>query len=427
MSLNPTFDNRVVPQIGYCTNVHAGPDLPSILRNLEEYCVPIRELVELAEPIGAEPIGAKPIGAESMGVGLWFSEESAKQAVETQNLLSLESALAKHRLNPFTLNGFPQRDFHRKVVKHDVYFPTWWTEERLAYTRNLVQILDGILPVGQVGSISTLPIAWGNPRPDESQFLHAASNLLTLAKELQHRFETTGRKILIAIEPEPGCCLTDSKAFREFFDRYLSAPRLSERDASCVRDYLTLCHDICHAAVMFEDQEEEFRLLRNDGIAIGKVQVSSAIELDWDVLDRAGKSIAIDQLRKFAEDRYLHQTTWVKPSETGQNRAVSLTEDLPKALDNVTAIENLTGQWRVHFHVPIYLERFECLSSTRDEIIKCVNLLMSNGAGVPSFSGHFEIETYAWGVLPTELREATLQRGIAKEFCWFRSLLSTCD
>lgn len=410
MSLNPTFGKRVVPQVGYCTNVHAGRDLPSILRNIDQYSVPIRQLVDPEKP---------------MGVGLWFSEESAKQAMDGQNLVALELALSKNQLVPFTLNGFPQGDFHREIVKHDVYLPTWWTEQRLEYTRNLVQILDRILPSEQVGSISTLPIAWGNPKPSTEQMERAALNLLTLARELRDRFETTGRRILIAIEPEPGCCLTDSQSFRDFYNRYFSAPWLSERDAKCAREFLTLCHDVCHAAVMFEDQQEEFRLLQRDGIAIGKVQVSSAIELDWDVLDVAGKRIAVDQLRKFAEDRYLHQTTWVEPSLASGERSVSLTEDLPRALGRIVALESLQGRWRVHFHVPIYLDRFDSLSSTRSEIIRCVELLTTSGAGSPSFSGHFEIETYAWGVLPAELREVSLQRGIAKEFCWFQSLLST--
>ena len=411
MSLNSIFGKCDVPQVGYCTNVHAGRDLPSILRNIDQYSVPIRQMVDPERP---------------MGVGLWFSEESAKQALDGQNLVALELALSKNQLVPFTLNGFPQGDFHREIVKHDVYLPTWWTEQRLEYTRNLVQILDRILPSGQVGSISTLPIAWGSPKPSDDQMEQAASNLLTLARELRHRFETTGRRILIAIEPEPGCCLTDSRSFRGFYNRYFSAPRLSERDAMCAREFLTICHDVCHAAVMFEDQQEEFRLLRHDGIAIGKVQVSSAIELDWDGLDVAGRRVAMDQLRKFAEDRYLHQTTWVEPSSTSSARSVSLTEDLPTALGSIAALERLHGKWRVHFHVPIYLDRFESLSSTRGEILRCVDLLSKPGEESPSFSGHFEIETYAWGVLPAELREDSLQRGIAKEFCWFQSLLSTC-
>lgn len=410
--MNPTnsgpFVPKVVPKVGYCTNVHAGRDLPAIRRNIVEYCAPIQKLVGTKEP---------------MGVGLWFSEESAKQAIESKNLIQLKELLEENRLIPFTLNGFPQGDFHREVVKHDVYQPPWWSLDRLNYTKNLVKILHGILPAGQVGSISTLPIAWGNPSPSKDLQVQAAVNLFTLAMFLYELYERTGRKILLAIEPEPGCYLTNSKTLRDFFQRYLSPPSLSERHAACVREYLTLCHDVCHAAVMFEDQATEFQQLQSLGIAIGKVQVSSAIELDWDALDGDKKWLAVEQLKKFAEDRYLHQTTRLKTSDDGNERSVLLTEDLPQAIGEIKSVTDLTGKWRVHFHVPIYLQRFESLSTTQSEIQRCVKLLMTSGTAIPKFSGHFEIETYAWGVLPAELRESTLQRGIAKEFLWFLSLL----
>ena len=34
---------------------------------------------------------------------------------------------------------------------------------------------------------------------------------------------------------------------------------------------------------------------------------------------------------------------------------------------------------------------------------------------------HFEVETYAWGVLPPELQRAHLSDGIAEEMEWVRS------
>jgi hypothetical protein len=66
----------------------------------------------------------------------------------------------------YTINGFPQDDFHQKVVKHRVYRPAWWEPARLEYTRDLVRILDRLLPSGVSGSISTLPIGWGSDALD---------------------------------------------------------------------------------------------------------------------------------------------------------------------------------------------------------------------------------------------------------------------
>jgi hypothetical protein len=338
------------------------------------------------------------------------------QALQTNSLLELKSLLNQYSLVPFTLNGFPQGDFHSQVVKHRVYLPTWWQTERRDYTLNLVRILDGLLAEGEVGSISTLPIAWSQPEPTEAQLFQASSNLMDVANQLHQLFESSGRKIVLAIEPEPGCYLTDSESFRRFFNRYLSEPHLTASQSLIAHEYLTLCHDICHAAVMFEDQANELDLLRKDGIGIGKVQVSSAIEVDWQSKDEQEKKLALAQLNGFAEDRYLHQTNM-------QPRLCEppiLVEDLGKALASVKESTELTGRWRIHFHVPIFLEHFGLLSSTQSEIEKTIALLISSESIAPRFTGHFEIETYAWGVLPSSLRQMDLVDGIAAELVWFQ-------
>jgi hypothetical protein len=398
-------------QIGYCTNVHAGRDLTGVLKNIQEFCSPIQRLVD---------------PKKELGVGLWFSELSAKEALEPGQLDSLRSLLEHNRLVPFTLNGFPQGDFHSQIVKHRVYLPTWWDVSRLNYTRNLVRILDAILPEGQIGSISTLPIAWSDPPPTSEQLEVAADHLMLLANELHQLFQKTGRTIVIAIEPEPGCYLTNSQSFRRFYNRYLSAPRLSESQASIAREHLTLCHDVCHAAVMFEDQAWEFAELAKDGIGIGKVQVSSAIEMDWRSLSLNRRAEAIRQLKGFAEDRYLHQTTFAQSDATGVLRYASMQEDLTIALANVLH-ESFDFIWRVHFHVPIFLENFGLLRTTQSEIVKCVELLTASSAKKQQgdrkrFTGHYEIETYAWGVLPEELKIASLSTGIARETMWFAAI-----
>ena len=74
------------------------------------------------------------------------------------------------------------------------------------------------------------------------------------------------------------------------------------------------------------------------------------------------------------------------------------------------------GEWRIHFHVPIYLECFGHLTSTREQIEDCMT-----AARRYSDVTHFEVETYAWGVLPADLKQADLAAGIAQELTWFRS------
>jgi hypothetical protein len=403
-------------RIGYCTNVHAGRDFDSVCQNILEYSIPIRKLVE-------------PEG--KIGVGLWFSEQSASEALKSGRLNALKEILEKGGIVPFTLNGFPQGDFHSRVVKHQVYKPEWWKRERLEYTLGLIEILHQLLPHGEVGSISTLPISWGRSvgassialsgSDDEAQGIStelialAANHLLEVANHLHQLFESTGRRIVLAIEPEPGCYLTDSQSFREFYTNYLSAPAISESQAHLARRYLTLCHDVCHAAVMFEDQEKELRNLKENGVAIGKVQVSSAIQATWDSLDQQKQRDALEQLSRFAEDRYLHQTN-IRGSEAN---APILHDDLPNVLRGIANGRMLTGEWRIHFHVPIYLASFGQLQSTQFEIKRLLELLSRTNQTFPDFTGHYEVETYAWSVLPESLQTRSLQEGIADELMWF--------
>ena len=209
--------SRVQIPIGYCTNVHAGTDLRSILQNLRQCALPVRQR----------------LGLSSLGVGLWFSESAASEMLAKSALDSFRDELGELGLFPYTINGFPQQDFHQKVVKHRVYEPTWWEPRRLKYTQDLIQLLDSLLPRGVGGSISTLPIAWGGSTPQtcprDLELSGAAGNLVAIAEDLHRLYETTGRWIRIALEPEPGCVFTDHRAMRAYFERYLTPPAVSEQ------------------------------------------------------------------------------------------------------------------------------------------------------------------------------------------------------
>ncbi len=386
-------------QIAYCTNVHAGTQWTAIRENLQRYACAIRDQLGTNRPLG---------------VGLWFSENAIQEVAERNQATEIRDWLNERSLVPFTFNGFPQSDFHQPVVKHRVYNPNWLSAERLRYTQKLADLLVELLPDGSTGSISTLPIAWGNPRWNEDQLRGAASNFIAMADYLRQLYERCGKKIVLAIEPEPGCVIGDSPSARQFFQRHLFR---SER--SWVREYLTICHDICHAAVMREDQGRELQAYLDLGIRIGKVQVSSAIEVDWDGLDSEQKLAAFEDLKSFAEDRYLHQTT----VRSGPAGSVRLFEDLPDLLKPISDPRELTGSYRVHFHVPIYLKEFRDLTATQSEIGKCLKELNS-AAWQAEFLGHWEVETYAWGVLPEKLAVPDLATGIARELAWFEDQLA---
>lgn len=374
--------------LGYCTNVHAGVSLPETIANLERYAIAVKERVSPADP---------------MGVGLWLSAKAARDLLaEADTLRRFKDWLDEAGLEPFTLNGFPHGDFHGPEVKYRVYEPDWRDPERLRYTLDLANILAALRPEGEEGSISTLPVGWrASINADSAGAERAAGHLAELAARLERIEQEHQRVIHVDLEPEPGCYLDTSLDVVKFFESHL----FQGGDSAQVRRHLRVCHDICHAAVMFEDDTDAIANYENAGIQIGKVQISSAVRMAGDQLDAADRQCALDQLRGFAEDRYLHQT---------MIRESGFHDDLQLALDGSNA-DDLQREWRVHFHVPLYLERFGLLETTQERIGVCLAALK----GRPAVR-HYEAETYAWSVLPSDLRVADLAEGIASELTWLR-------
>ena len=400
------------PSVGYCTNVHPGVDLASIRQNLLGYAVPVRHA-----------LGA----TDRLGVGLWLPYPAMAE-LDPSAVASFADFLSEHQLNAFTINGFPYENFHQPVVKRRVYSPPWWDPARLAYTLELARVLAQWLPApGAVGSISTLPIGW----PPEALFHDrdaarralagelalAADHLCRLAESLAEIEAETGRRIVVAIEPEPGCLLQNADDVIEWFDRHLDGERQ--------RRYLTVCHDICHSGVMMEDQAETLRRYAGAGIGVGKVQVSNALVVDWESMAMGRRREAAGQLAEFAEDRYLHQT-----GRRTADGGFELAEDLPQLLGEPRAgggrdDEDPAGgdrRWVIHFHVPIFLERFGRLSTTQSDVIACLRTLADPQLSL-DFTGHLEIETYAWSVLPESMRRRGLVEDITEEFRWLRQAM----
>jgi len=382
--------------LGYCTNVHAGADYSQMLANLQHHALAVKQKVSPDRP---------------MGVGLWLAQPAAEELLEQNRVGEFKDWLDENGLLAFTFNGFPYGDFHQHVVKHKVYEPDWKQESRLEYTQTLATILSQLLPADDSeASISTLPLGWPSMFCSSPEDWHDAAStagrrLLHLVRFLAELESKTGRLIHVDIEPEPGCCIDTAPGLVQFFEHFLFHHGEDER----VRRYLRVCHDICHTAVMFEDQVETLKLYRGAGIAVGKVQISSAVRVRFDQLSDADQTAAVQQLQGLAEDRYLHQTVEQADAEVGQGRFF---EDLPQAL---AAYESTppTSQWRIHFHVPVYLERFGLLESTRDHVQQLLTEV-----GRYSDVRHFEVETYAWTVLSRSLQCADLAEGIAREMLW---------
>jgi hypothetical protein len=63
------------------------------------------------------------------------------------------------------------------------------------------------------------------------------------------------------------------------------------------------------------------------------------------------------------------------------------------------------------------------LATSQDDVLECLQYLRSDRCPV-DFTGHFEIETYAWSVLPASMRRRGLAEDIASEVEWLRKAIS---
>ena len=157
-----------------------------------------------------------------------------------------------------------------------------------------------------------------------------------------------------------------------------------------------------------EEQADVLQRYAAAGIEVGKIQVSSALQMHldlWEPPADEARAAAIAQLKAFAEDRYLHQTV---VRRDGQDLFY---EDLPLAL---AAEDNIRrGEWRVHFHIPIYVQQWGRLQATQSQILDGLR-----AASQYTTCQHYEVETYAWGVLPAAMQQPDLAAGITQELRW---------
>jgi sugar phosphate isomerase/epimerase len=381
-------------RVGYCANVHPGRDLDEVKTNLDKFATNVRQQLH---------------PKKMMGVGLWLSATTLQELQTDSAIEIFDLWLAERGLVPFTFNGFPFGDFHQDVVKHEVYQPTWAQPERLDYTLKLAEIQRKLLIEESHSTISTVPIGW--PTGDDGPLVAAAAeNFRRCAQQLNESKQVNGHHTQVAIEPEPGCILDTAEDVVEFFRSHLLTGD-SKMD-EIILDHITICHDVCHSAVMFESQQHAIESYRKHGIRIGKVQVSSAVEVDFRNMGEDQSKAAFEQLKEFNEPRYLHQTC-VQDSDGSPPRFF---EDLSLAIDELGE-KAPSGVWRVHFHVPIFAENLNAIGTTQNEIIECMNHL---GDEVKDF----EVETYAWNVLPDSQRNDNLADGIAKELQWFYDVMN---
>ena len=387
----------------YCTNVHPAENWEATFQSIKFHSLPLK---------------AKLAPEKNFGIGLRLSDLAAKELLSKDNLKEFKEWLVKHGLYVFTINGFPFGQFHGSRVKDDVHKPDWTTEERYNYTLNLVEIVSNLLPeYVETGSISTSPVSYRfwetNLGKKEEIIKIACRNFARIAEKLHHLKQEKNITITICIEPEPdGIIESSSEAVKFFLEELIpvAGEYLQEKlnvsfdtARKILLEHITVCYDVCHSALLYEDPEEVFEAFEKAKIRIGKIQLSSAIKF-FPGKEDSQRKLFYNKLADFADSVYLHQV--VARKAEGFERY----PDLGPALENIFTTE--AEEWRIHFHVPIFIENYNEITSTQDYLKKVLELLKEK-----PYSRHLEIETYTWEVLPKEMK-LELVDSIEREYKW---------
>lgn len=388
----------------YCSNIHPGESWEETFENIKKYIPAVKQDVS----------GDKPFG-----IGLRLSNEASLALIKSEHLNAFKSWLSSHNCYVFTLNGFPYGGFHHQVVKDKVHQPDWTSEERSAYTKRLFDILEALLPADMDGGISTSPLSYRpwhtTPEQLDKCIKTSTLRIAEIAAKLFQVKQTSGKFLHLDIEPEPDGILENTQDVVTYFrdwlipvgGKYLQDQlgiSLQQAEA-CLKDHVQICYDVCHFAVVYEKPEGVFQAFKAEGIQVGKIQISAALKVVFSQIKDVNTA-----LQPFVESTYLHQV--VAKDKEGSFKSFP---DLPDALRD---IDSNHQEWRIHFHVPVFMADYGEVASTQQDIIDVMQYIAKEQKG-----NHLEVETYTWDVLPIELN-LDLKDAIVRELKWVDEIRS---
>lgn len=392
----------------YCSNIHSGESWGDHFSQLKKHIPAVKQALSPNAPFG---------------IGLRLSNLASLQLSKEENLTAFKAWLDAEHCYVFTMNGFPYGDFHEATVKDKVHVPDWSQYERVAYTLRLARILASLLPKGMEGGISTSPLSykhWHAKDKWNDVIASATLNIVEVVVQLARMRMTGGPFVHIDIEPEPDGMLEDIAGYIDWYEQTLvpvgisiltDKYRIDEQEAEkMLKDHVQLCYDVCHFAVAYEPPHGVLSLLRTHQLKVGKLQISAALRAALPAPGPARVAV-VDAFRQFDEPIYLHQVI-AKKGDT-----LIHYPDLPNALED--ADNPWVSEWRAHFHVPIFLDRYGVLASTQPDISEILQLQARQ-----PFTRHMEVETYTWDVLPEDLR-TDMTEGIIRELQWVKDTFET--
>lgn len=388
----------------YCSNIHPGTSWEEHFQILRNHVPVIRQNLSPDQPFG---------------LGLRIASEGSHTLSDESQLNRFKIWLQENQIYVFTMNGFPYGSFHGTQVKDQVHAPDWTTEERTTYTQRLFGILAQLLPEHMEGSISTSPLSyrywWKTQESLEEAVRQSTQNMLKVVDTLIQLKKSTGKTMHLDIEPEPDGILDNGRDFINWYKDILlptGIPYLqhtygysAEEAKETILTHIQLCYDVCHFAISYENPGTILKELQETGIRVGKIQVSSALQIDL----RNQQDEKLAAISTFDEPVYLHQVVARKPDGT-----LEKFRDLKEGLQHWSPEHQ---EWRVHFHVPLFVETYGMLNSTQPQIKEVLDLQKK-----APFTSYLEVETYTWGVLPAEMQKP-LTESISRELAWVQNQL----
>ncbi|MEZ4901294.1 MAG: metabolite traffic protein EboE [Spirosomataceae bacterium] len=388
----------------YCSNIHPGECWGDHFQTLQAHLPFIKQQLSPHQPFA---------------LGLRLANEASIELSHPDRLAAFKTWLTNNGIYVFTMNGFPYGGFHATRVKDDVHTPDWTTLERTEYTKRLFRILAQLLPDGMEGGVSTSPLSyrywWPSQEDTQNAIKTATENMLEVVETLMEIRQTTGKVMHLDIEPEPDGILENGREFIEWYVNYLLPKGIAflvekygltpQEAREALLTHIQLCYDVCHFAVSYEDPQTIVNQLTELGIKVGKIQISSALKIGL----HDNKAAKLQAIEAFEEPVYLHQV--VAKTKDGNFQKYP---DLSEAL---AADTTLHSEWRVHFHVPLFIASYGLLDSTQANIVQTLNVQKST-----PFTHHLEVETYTWGVLPADMQKP-IGESIVRELAWVKAQL----
>lgn len=341
---------------------------------------------------------------KKFSIGLCASNKLSNELIKNINIFS--KYIKKKKINIPSLNGFSYNNFHKKITKDNIYWPDWSSIKRVNYTNNLIKLLDNINNKNKK-SISTMPISykgWINKKNTVYIYYKTAKNLTKVTENIIKNKSN----IIISIEPEPTCLIEKSQEFINYFNNWIKPlyKKYSINNKKNIKNIIGICYDICHFAVQFEKHEKILNNLEKENIIIGKLQISSALKINDDRTKKENKQI-IKNLNVFKYSSFLHQINNINKNKT------KIYKDIKYSIKYLK--KNIKSEWRIHFHIPIYINKYKNFRTTNNEIKNVMQNINKK-----NFTGHIEIETYTYKNLSIRY---DILNSIINEYKWIRTII----